>query len=230
MPLLIAIVVGFICLVIFINERSDDKAPTIDQALCWRQPAHVLDRLPDQFIVVDLETTGLHSGNHRIIEIAAVRYTPATGATETYQTLVTRKSPLPREIVSLTGITDLELKEHGIPESDAMIQLLAFIGDLPIVSYNIEFDMKFLGKAASRAKLTFDPKHACALWTARNTIPGLSSYRLVSVAKELNIRSGQQHRALGDAMTALHVFLACVERGGPQMWIQTSIASSASTV
>ena len=59
----------------------------------------------DNFVVVDLETTGLDPTENRIIEIGVVRYVDGKEK-EVFEKLVNPEVPIPDFITKLTGITD----------------------------------------------------------------------------------------------------------------------------
>lgn len=60
---------------------------------------------PEDYTVVDIETTGLYSGESEIIEISALRYR-ARRLTDSFTTLVRPQNPVSAFITELTGITD----------------------------------------------------------------------------------------------------------------------------
>lgn len=59
------------------------------------QPAR-LDHLPEQFIVFDLETTGLDAGKDEIIEFGAIRANRDSNYHETLQILVRPNRKIPK--------------------------------------------------------------------------------------------------------------------------------------
>ena len=117
---------------------------------------HQLDRacalLREEFVVLDLKTTGLAATRHAIVEIGAIRVTPAVVAgireqAETFQALVKTGKKMPAQITEITGLTREVLDRDGNELHDALVRLLAFVGDRRIVSYNAELDMAFLRAA-----------------------------------------------------------------------------------
>jgi CRISPR-associated protein Cas2 len=66
--------------------------------------------LPEDFVVLDLETTGLNSNTDRIIEIAAIKFKMYEPVEEFDQYLHYNKK-LPQKIINLTGITDGNLRK-----------------------------------------------------------------------------------------------------------------------
>lgn len=163
--------------------------------------------LPSQFVVLDLETTGLSPTVHEIIEIGALKITLEMGQHPAFQMLVKPTKQIPRNIAKLTGITQAMVEERGIELRTALQHLMEFVGELPLVTYNAEFDMGFLWAAAKRCDLVFPNRYACALKRARRAFPDMPSHKLSYMAERFNLPDGHQHRAVGDCERAAHVFL-----------------------
>ncbi len=171
-----------------------------------------ISHLPDQFVVFDLETTGLDASKHQIIEIGAIRVNRSSDTHDTYQNLVRAKRKLPKKIVELTGITDELLKSDGVPLEDALNAFADFLGDLRLVSFNADFDLAFLHNAATEHGLEFRNPTSCALKMARRAWPKRASFRLNDLARDGNLSMSNQHRALGDCERALHVYIAAASK------------------
>ncbi|HUX44865.1 MAG TPA: 3'-5' exonuclease [Terracidiphilus sp.] len=163
--------------------------------------------LPLQFIVLDLETTGLSPTANEIIEIGAIKIALEMGEHPGFQTFVKPTKPVPNNITKMTGITQGMVEEQGIELLSALQQLIEFVGNLPIVTYNAEFDMAFLWAAAKRCNLVLPNHYSCALKRARRAFPGFPSHRLSYMAEQFNLPGGDQHRAIGDCRRAAQVFL-----------------------
>lgn len=173
-----------------------------------------LSFLPERFVFVDLETTGLSQEMDEIIEFGAIRVNRDQTNHATFSTLVRPDKAVPRLITEITGITQKMVDDEGIPLAEALSGFVEFIGDLPIVTFNAEFDMGFIWNAAKRQGLVIDNRFACALKMARRAWPGLPSYRLVDLARMGNLHGGNAHRALGDCERALIVFASAVAAVG----------------
>ena len=171
-----------------------------------------ISHLPATFVVFDLETTGLDSEKHQIIEIGAIRVNRDSNQHETYQNLVHAKRKLPKKIVELTGITDDLLKAEGVPLAQALTEFSEFVGDLRLISFNSQFDLAFLHAAAGQHNLQFSNPSSCALKLARRAWPTRQSFRLVDLARDGNLSMSNQHRALGDCERALHVYIAAASK------------------
>ncbi len=170
--------------------------------------------LPERFVVLDLETTGLRLAQHEIIEIGAIRVNRDSKSHETFQTFVIQAKPLSKEIIQLTGITQLMIDRDGVALETAVKSFLNFIGDLPLVAFNAKFDLGFLKKAAGHQGLTIPNDVSCALEMSRRAWPGLKNYRLQTLARMGGLQRGLAHRALADCQLALTVYTSAASKLG----------------
>ena len=112
-----------------------------------------LDRLfekYDKLFLFDTETTGLIYNRDEIIEFAAVVLEKKNGhvvATEEYDELITL-SPggfVPAQIESLTGISNQDIRERGIPKTRVCCDIARMVsGNTLLLAYNAHFDLSFL--------------------------------------------------------------------------------------
>ena len=112
-----------------------------------------LDRLfekYDKLFLFDTETTGLIYSRDEIIEFAAVVLEKKNGTivvTEEYDELITL-SPggfVPAQIEALTGITNQDIRERGIPKTRVCCDIARMIsGNTLLLAYNAHFDLSFL--------------------------------------------------------------------------------------
>jgi len=164
------------------------------------------EREPDiEFVVFDLETTGLSPKRNAIIEIGAIHYTHGQDNHRSFQSFVDPGKPIPKKISKLTGITDDMVTGADGPEV-ALREFLKFVGGCTLVAYNASFDMGFLRHHGGKHGLDVDIPAIDALRSARRAWPDLPNHKLATVAKHLDIDVGQSHRALDDCLTTLHVY------------------------
>ena len=165
-----------------------------------------LNQLPDSYVVVDVETTGLSFELCDIIEIGAARVIRGQ-VTETFETLVRISEELPSFIVDLTGITDEMLL--GAPDEAAAIGLFSeFVGDSVLMAHNANFDMTFLYLAYERhlgKSLTND--FVDTLKVARRAFPDMEHRRSEDLRSALCVTNEQPHRALSDALAEHECYL-----------------------
>lgn len=105
--------------------------------------------LPNDYVVVDIETTGTNSKQDDIIEIAAIKYRDGKEVGRFSQLVATDK-PLSGFIINLTGITSETLV--GQPPIQEVIQEFSvFVGDDMLVGHNIaSFDSCFIAEAYTK--------------------------------------------------------------------------------
>lgn len=148
------------------------------------------------YVSIDLETTGLNPKLDKIIEIGAVKVIEGE-ITETFHTYINPGRILEERIVELTGIRQEQVDQA--PEiGEVLPQLLAFLGDLPLLGHRILFDYSFLKKAAVNQKLTFEKQGIDTLRIARCFLPQLEHRTLPYLCAFYQIPH-DAHRAFADA-------------------------------
>jgi len=167
-----------------------------------------LSVLPEQFVVFDLETTGLRADSHEIIEIGAVRVNRDSANHETFQVLVKPRKKVPKKITEITGISQQMVEQDGVALEQAVAEFQEFAGDLRLVAYNAAFDMAFLRNAAARCGKEVRNPVSCALHMARRAWPSRQSYRLTDMAKGAGKSTSGAHRALNDCALTMGVYSA----------------------
>jgi DNA polymerase III epsilon subunit family exonuclease len=161
------------------------------------------------YVVLDLEFTGLSPlEGDAIVEIAGVRL--EGGATvRTLHTLVNPERVLPQETEHLTGLTDRELRcAPRFPE--IVPALLDFLGDAPIVTHNLAYDIAALQWDLMRHRFVSLPNFGIdTLELARRVYPGQKN-NLRDLAHRLGIAMQPTHRALDDARVTAEAFIALI--------------------
>ena len=185
--------------------------------LCPKQPIGMqvipTNYLPDTFVVIDLETTGLNANSDEIIEVAAIRYRSGSTNHQTIQALIKPSKALPELITSITGITQQMLDADGEDLLDVIKDIIDFVGNDRIVTFNAEFDMAFLNIAISRLELKrLNNPISCALKMARRAWPNRKSFKLTELASDGGFFQRNSHRALEDARCALIVYAAAANQ------------------
>ena len=159
-------------------------------------------------VVVDVETTGLSpSCFGRVCEVGAVKIKNGRVA-GTFQSLVNPQYPMPYGAYCVHGISD-EMLEGAPTFREIALSVEEFFEDLPVAAYNAPFDVGFLNNEFSISGSHYmipRQKAVDILVLSRRYLRGLASYSLPKVARSLNIKAGNAHRALDDARTAWKVF------------------------
>ena len=97
--------------------------------------------VPERFVVFDLETTGLDPKRYEIIEIGAIRVNRDADLHDTFQTLVKLNKRVPNRITEITGISNEMVQSDGLELFGARSEFRNFVGDLPLVAFNAEFEL-----------------------------------------------------------------------------------------
>lgn len=152
---------------------------------------------PEDYCVVDIETTGLAPEECEIIEIAAVRYRNGRKAA-VFTTLIKPHSRITPFITELTGITNDMVKDA--PDiTSAIMDFYEFAGSDMLMGYNVNFDINFLYDNLLRCHgiyLTND--FVDVLRFSRKALPMLPNRRQTTVAAHYGIEIEGAHRAEKD--------------------------------
>ena len=155
------------------------------------------------YVVFDLETTGLNPKYEKIIELGAAKV--RNGKVEdTFSTFINPGKSLPPRIIELTGICDGDVQ--AAPYIDEVLDdFLAFVGEDVLLGHNLLFDYSFVKKAAVNQKKTFEKKGIDTLRIARRFLNDLESRKLGFLCAHYQIHL-DAHRALNDAMATHELY------------------------
>ncbi|MFW3355714.1 PolC-type DNA polymerase III [Aliarcobacter butzleri] len=163
--------------------------------------------IKSSFIVIDIETTGLHSIRDEIIEIGAIKIENINSTQhKTFQAFIKPKKAIPEFITNINGITN-EMVENADSIEEVLEEFLDFIEDYPLVGHNIDFDIKFLNNKIKKAKLDFNNKELIdTLPLSRRAFPKSYNHKLQTLVRYIGINTNGSHRALEDSKATLFVY------------------------
>lgn len=152
------------------------------------------------YIVIDIETTGLDFKNDEIIEICALKIKNRKEV-DKFCTFINPNIEISEFITSITNITN-EMVANAPKIEDILLDLYDFIGkDAILLGHNIIFDIKFINHNLEKhygKKL--DNKYMDTLHLSKNFIKEVDDHSLETIKNYLEI-SGISHRAYDDCVT-----------------------------
>ncbi|MFQ6751968.1 MAG: PolC-type DNA polymerase III [Clostridia bacterium] len=158
-----------------------------------------------EFVVFDLETTGLESSKDEIIEIGACKIKNGR-IDEVFSTFVKPSKSIPKEIIDLTGIND-EMVKDAPSINYVLPDFYKFCHGTTMVAHNISFDIGFIHAISKKLAYNFDNQLVDTIEMAKTKLPGLKNYKLGTVVEKLNIILDNAHRAINDATATAKVFI-----------------------
>lgn len=156
------------------------------------------------YVVIDLEMTGLDAKKDKILETGAVRVRDHQ-VVETFGTICNPDVLLSEKVIELTGITQ-KMAEEGQALDEAVAEFLDFCGEDIIVGQNVIFDYSFLKQWAVNHKIPFERKALDTLKLARKFLPEGQKKNLEALCEYYNIERENAHRAIDDALATQQIF------------------------
>ncbi len=158
-----------------------------------------------EFVVFDIESTGLNPNTETITEIGAIVWKDGEVLDE-FHTYADPGKPIPANIVELTGITDDMVK--GAPgQLEAIEKFKSFIGNRILVAHNAAgFDVNFLKVNAAKVGTDFRFAFLDTLPLARNLLQDLKNHKLDTLADHYSLGKFNHHRATDDAVMLSRIF------------------------
>lgn len=177
------------------DESSANTSVTIQPVI------HKLRRKLYDFVVFDIETTGLNRSADQIIQLSAVKY-KNDKVVDQFDSFINPHRKLEQNIVFLTGITDNDLV--NAPDLDEVLnQFTEFIEDLPLIGHNIiKFDLPFL---YAHGFSVADVSVIDTVKLSSRKLPELENHKLPTLKKFYGINNAS-HNALLDCQTNAIVY------------------------
>ena len=160
----------------------------------------------ENYVLFDLETTGISCQSDDVIEISAIRVRNGR-VTESFSSLVNPGRPIPWAASRVNHITDDMVS--GEPTMEEILpEFLSFVGEDVLAGHNIaRFDLNFLYRdSMTRFGLFPGNDDVDTLLFARQSLPGLRSYALTALAEHYGLTTQGAHRALNDCRMNQQVF------------------------
>lgn len=164
----------------------------------------------DDYVVFDLETTGLDPLTTRIIEIGALKY-HNNELVDEFSALINPETVIPEVITKITGLAKSDLEDKPTIK-EVMPEFLNFIGDLPLVAHNSSFDLSFIEANLKRLGMpVISNTNIDTIEIAKIYIPKAYNYKLETLKKYFKLDYGS-HRSVDDCKTTNYVYQYCKKK------------------
>ena len=185
-----------------------------------RHKGHNLLSFPDEYVVLDIETTGLSPDYDDIIELTAIKIS-GKQAIDVFSSLVKPKGVYIDDdgseyyvddfITKLTGITN-KMLETAPTFYTIVTDFLEFVGDSIILGHNVNFDINFIyDNVLYCTGKEFNNDYCDLMRISRRLFPDFSNHKLSTLAKEFDIEQESAHRGYEDCKTTVLCFEHCRE-------------------
>lgn len=195
------------------SEFAPDEDPDFTNIKIGNVTASTSRAQLADYIVIDVETTGLSPSKNEILQIAAVKY-ESFAPIEAFVTYIKPKNGIDEEAQKINGIT-AEIVQDAPEIEEIVNSFRAFAGSkLPLVGHNIIFDLKFLCKAGC-VSLKPKRKYYDTVTLAKKALKEYPprDYKLDTLARSvLYIIRDDAHDALSDANVTGSLFDALTAR------------------
>ena len=169
-------------------------------------------RLTADYVVVDVETSGLEPNQGaRVIEIAAIR-TPGDGTvTKSMHTLINPEGP-EVGLTSLHGIS-VDMVQDAPKFAEVMDQISEMFSDAIFVAHHALFDERFVANEFRLAgkSLSVMPG-TCTYWMSRAVTTGSPNHKLGTLTDHYSLDGGLAHSAYSDAMVVVQLLPKLIEK------------------
>lgn len=171
-----------------------------------RKKGKSLLEFPKEYIVFDLETTGMKSSDSEIIEIAALKVLDGK-IIDKFDELVKPSKAISRTITNLTGITNSMVKDKNTILTVGKA-FDSFVKDSILVAHNANFDVNFMYDNFEKYKIgKFDNDFVDTLRLSRQLIKDSANHKLQTLISYFNFDDIGAHRAMADTFNTHKLFL-----------------------
>ena len=160
---------------------------------------------PSDYVLLDIETTGLDPRYAEIIEIGAYKVVN-NEIVDTFETLIKPTEFIPEEITNINHITN-EMVSDAPSQMEVLTKFDEFVGDSIIMGHNVTFDIGFLTHyfyQYLRHYMLND--YVDTLYMARKLLKELPNHKLQTLSEYYGLNIEGEHRALKDVELTYKVY------------------------
>ncbi|MBS7400982.1 MAG: hypothetical protein KIG16_00520 [Eubacteriales bacterium] len=161
--------------------------------------------LINDYVVIDIETTGLDPQYDEIIELGALKVKNGV-VVGSFSKLIKPKNPISEFITQLTGISNT-MVENAPSIEEELPNYLKFINEQNIVGHNVNFDINFIyDNSIEILNTPFQNDYIDTLRLSRRLYPNLDNHKLTTVCDYLKVSDNIHHRALSDCQLTFEIY------------------------
>lgn len=154
---------------------------------------------PEDYVVLDIETTGLSPKSNEIIELSALKVVKGK-VVEEFNSLVKPDGTINYFISNLTGITH-NMTNDAPQIKEAIQDFNDFCSESVVLGHNVSFDINFINTNLQKHHgRTFSNDYIDSLRIARILLPQLKDKKLGTIARHFNYNTDGMHRGLKDCV------------------------------
>lgn len=162
------------------------------------------------FVIFDIETTGLSNFRDKIIEFGAVKIHNGE-IVDVFEEFVNPQEPLSAFTTELTSITD-DMVVNADTIDIVLPKFLKFSKDCILVAHNAEFDVEFIIEKANILGLEIKPIYMDTVYLSRVLNPDFPNHKLNTLTKNYGVSLLNHHRASDDARATAEVFIKMIKQ------------------
>lgn len=195
----------------FIESRFTPSTYTNQENKVQRQKGKSLLELPDDYTIVDIETTGLSLKYSEIIEVALIKIRNNQIA-EKFESLVKPATAVNDVIIKLTGISNDML--INAPSINLIVeQIKDFIGTDIVIAHNANFDINFLYDSfLNHLNVELSNDFVDTLRISRKAFSEYPKHTLSYLCDNIPIAKGGMHRAMCDCLVTFELYKICKDK------------------
>ncbi|RLD80564.1 MAG: DNA polymerase III subunit epsilon [Bacteroidetes bacterium] len=173
------------------------------------------------YAIIDIETTGGKYNEEGITEIAIHKF-DGMDILDSFVSLVNPEKEIQPFVVNLTGINNKMLR-NAPKFYEVAKRIVEITNGCVLVAHNTSFDYRILRTEFRRLGYDFDIPTLCTVELSKLLIPGLDSYSLGKLCRNIGIPVSDRHRADGDALATVKLLKILLQKDKDKIIVKKTI-------
>jgi len=173
------------------------------------------------YAIIDIESTGGRYNEEGITEIAIHRF-DGSNVIDSFISLINPEKEIQPYVIKLTGINNKMLR-HAPKFFEVAKRVIEITQNCTLVAHNASFDYRILRNEFKRLGYDFDIPTLCTIDLSKELMPGMESYSLGKLCREIGIPVTDRHRANGDAIATLKLLQLLLQKDKRKEIVKSTI-------